>query len=300
MLNNLRFVYKLLASFSVVILILIGVGFIGHNGIGKISASIGEINRTTPLMTAATEMQLSVSQDMTMIMEMLAAERPEQLQKAWQQHQELVSRFDTFARAILNGAQTPEGIIYPTRDKELQTIVRQAQEMHDTAFQPLIDQIHQMVTMRLSGREMDNAKLSRIDDRADGVGTRMLELLGGIEEKVHENINRAQASALKAASVSDRLILIAILLGVAVAFVFSLIMARSITGMVLKTVDFAKTLASGDFSGRLDIDQKDEIGQLAMALNEMASQLQKMFADIQRGQIPCSSPRRSSTGSRSR
>ncbi len=283
MLNNLRFVYKLLASFSVVILILIGVGVIGHNGIAKISASIGDINRTTPLMSAATEMQLSVSQDMTMIMEMLAAQQPEQLQEAWQQHQELVSRFDTFARAILNGAQTPEGVIYPTRDKELQAIVRQAQEVHDTTFQPLIDQMHRMVTMRLSGEEIDLAEIDRIDDRADDVGARMLELLGGIEAQVHENINRAQASALKAASVSDRLILIAILLGVVVAFAFSLVMSRSITTMVQKTVDFAKTLASGDFSGRLDIDQKDEIGQLAMALNEMASRLQKMFANIQRG-----------------
>ncbi|WP_457574386.1 methyl-accepting chemotaxis protein [Desulfolithobacter sp.] len=283
MLNNLRFVYKLLVSFSVLILILIGVGFIGHNGISKISTSIGEINKTTPLMTAATQMQLSVSQDMTMIMEMLVAEQPEQLQEAWQNHQALVSRFDTFAKAIVQGAETPEGIIYPTRDEKLQAIVKQAQEMHDTAFQPLIEQMHQMVDRRITGEAINNDKLNRLDDQADATGIKILDLLSGIEEKVHEDIIEAQQKALRAAVVSDRLILVAILVGVAVAFIFSLVMARSISAMVQKTVDFAKTMASGDFSSRLDIDQEDEIGQLAKALNQMATQLQNMFSDIQRG-----------------
>ncbi|WP_456473244.1 methyl-accepting chemotaxis protein [Desulfolithobacter sp.] len=283
MLNNLRFVYKLLTSFSVVILIMIGIGIIGHRGTTNITSAIDQINHASPLMTAASQIQLSVSRDMTMIMEMIAAQRPEQLKEAWQQHRELASRFNTYTRAILKGAQTAEGEIYATSDEKLAAIVRQAQTRYNTDFQPLVEQIRQMVGLRLSGREIDNVKLNRIDDEADRIGNQMLDLLGGIEERVHEDIAQAQQSAFKAASVSDRLIFISILFGVAVSLVFSLVMTRSISSMVQKTVDFAQTMSSGDFSSRLAIDQKDEIGQLASSLNQMAAKLQKMFTDIRRG-----------------
>ncbi len=72
---------------------------------------------------------------------------------------------------------------------------------------------------------------------------------------------------------------IALLIGVIVAF----LLTRMITRPIIRGVDFAKKMSGGDFTGKLDIDQKDEVGMLAAALNDMTSNLRAMFKDIASG-----------------
>ncbi|MGL4370265.1 MAG: MCP four helix bundle domain-containing protein, partial [Spirochaetota bacterium] len=57
---------------------------------------------------------------------------------------------------------------------------------------------------------------------------------------------------------------------------FGIFIALSITRPVSKGLLFAKKLAAGDFTGRIDLDQKDELGQLSNALNTAADDLEKM------------------------
>jgi len=85
------------------------------------------------------------------------------------------------------------------------------------------------------------------------------------------------ASALSAASVI-------LITGLIIALVLSLIVAafltRGITQPVMLGVDFAKRMAEGDFTGHLNIEQKDEIGVLAQALNDMVGRLRGVVAEV--------------------
>ncbi|HWR03361.1 MAG TPA: methyl-accepting chemotaxis protein [Humidesulfovibrio sp.] len=97
----------------------------------------------------------------------------------------------------------------------------------------------------------------------------------GVKETIEGSA--AAASALAAAS--------GILIGgLAIAFVISIVLAlfltRGITRPVMLGVDFAKRMAEGDFTGRLDIEQKDEIGVLAQALNDMVARLRVVVSDV--------------------
>ena len=60
----------------------------------------------------------------------------------------------------------------------------------------------------------------------------------------------------------------------------TILLARSVSGPVGKGLEFAKKIAEGDFTDRIDLDQKDELGQLGFALNAAADNLEKMVADI--------------------
>jgi len=75
-----------------------------------------------------------------------------------------------------------------------------------------------------------------------------------------------------------------LIIGLAVAVVFSVIIAvvmtRTITGPIRQGVAFAETLANGDLTRRLDICQRDEIGQLATSLNTMADSLASTIRHI--------------------
>lgn len=64
---------------------------------------------------------------------------------------------------------------------------------------------------------------------------------------------------------------------------YALFIAGMIAKPVIRGVDFAKTIASGNLTTSFDLNQKDEIGDLARALNEMGTKLRTMFRDIANG-----------------
>ncbi|EPR42099.1 methyl-accepting chemotaxis sensory transducer [Desulfovibrio sp. X2] len=97
----------------------------------------------------------------------------------------------------------------------------------------------------------------------------------------HTNkIAHESAGALTAASsVMVSGLAVALLLGIGLA----VYLTRSITRPVIKGVDFAKAMAEGDFSKRLDIDQKDEVGILAKALNDMVERVGQVVSEVSGG-----------------
>jgi methyl-accepting chemotaxis protein len=70
-------------------------------------------------------------------------------------------------------------------------------------------------------------------------------------------------------------------LALVVAFLIYLFFSRTITRPLAKGVAFAQRVSSGDFTLRLDIHQKDEVGMLAGALNMMSEKLTTMVASVQ-------------------
>jgi methyl-accepting chemotaxis protein len=85
------------------------------------------------------------------------------------------------------------------------------------------------------------------------------------------------ASALSAASaVLIGGLIVALILSLVVAFFLTV----GITRPVMQGVAFAKRMAEGDFTTLLEIEQKDEIGVLARALNDMVGRLRAVVADV--------------------
>ncbi len=72
-------------------------------------------------------------------------------------------------------------------------------------------------------------------------------------------------------------LIIATLIGIAVAVFLTL----AITRPIIKGVGFAQAMATGDFTQKLDIDQRDEVGTLAAALNDMVDRLRDVVAEVQ-------------------
>jgi len=84
------------------------------------------------------------------------------------------------------------------------------------------------------------------------------------------------ASASHTRLLSLALTSLAILL--AYALVFAL--AKGITGPLRKSVAFAKELSEGNLGAHIDVDQKDELGDLVKALSEMAAHLRSVVQQV--------------------
>ncbi|RII28325.1 MAG: hypothetical protein CXR31_00025 [Geobacter sp.] len=76
--------------------------------------------------------------------------------------------------------------------------------------------------------------------------------------------------------------IVLILISVAMLLIagIAVIIARSIANPMLKGVAFAQAVAGGDLTGQLDVRTKDEVGDLANALNEMVTGLKAMVGSI--------------------
>lgn len=113
-------------------------------------------------------------------------------------------------------------------------------------------------------------------DPISGKFSDLVELQLKVAREIYENSSKAyhQAKTLSIAS---------ILLGVLLTTALSYIIIRSITSSVGKASAMAENMAGGDFTAKLDINQKDEIGLMASSLNAMAEQLRSMVGDIVHG-----------------
>ncbi len=102
----------------------------------------------------------------------------------------------------------------------------------------------------------------------------------GIEGSQHmaDNANSSLGSASTIMIVG---LLVAIALGVIVAWIIT----TGITKPVFKGVTFAQQVAGGDLSRTLDLDQKDEIGELAVALNAMVANLKTKIQEAEQKSI---------------
>lgn len=69
---------------------------------------------------------------------------------------------------------------------------------------------------------------------------------------------------------------VALLVGVVLAF----LVTRSITGPVRVVTDGVRRLADGDFTQRIEVRSKDEMGQLTRATNQMREQLRELVGNI--------------------
>ena len=92
--------------------------------------------------------------------------------------------------------------------------------------------------------------------------------------------NECGKDAEETANTSVRVISILLIAALALSVLLAALIVRSITVPVRKASILAETMAKGDFTNILAIDQKDEIGLMAKSLNTMTSQLAGMIRNI--------------------
>ncbi|MBP7737631.1 MAG: Tar ligand binding domain-containing protein [Spirochaetes bacterium] len=98
-----------------------------------------------------------------------------------------------------------------------------------------------------------------------------------LQKSVGAQISRDQ----KASSFNMRVLTILILgFAIAMGIMITMVLARSVSRPVVKGLEFSRRLADGDLTARIDMNQKDELGQLADALNTAAGSLDGLISSV--------------------
>ncbi|GAB6111824.1 methyl-accepting chemotaxis protein [Desulfomicrobium salsuginis] len=110
----------------------------------------------------------------------------------------------------------------------------------------------------------------------DGVQKHLDELMSLAKTSAGSHVTSAEANA----DAVKLLSLLMVCVGAALGLGIGVILTRSITGPLFKGVALARAMADGDLTRTMDVRQKDEIGVLAEALNEMVQRLRAMLGEV--------------------
>ncbi len=87
-------------------------------------------------------------------------------------------------------------------------------------------------------------------------------------------------NAKESATRAETLIVILLIVAAVISITAAFFIIRSITGPIAQTVQLAETMAKGDLTTKLAIEQSDEIGVMAKSMNTTLGQLRSMIGDI--------------------
>jgi methyl-accepting chemotaxis protein len=104
-----------------------------------------------------------------------------------------------------------------------------------------------------------------------------------IEAWVNYNIDAAGKTSRENSDIADAAVntmIITIIFSILFSIVMGIFISRIISKALVKGVEFSKAVANGDLTNKIDIDQKDEIGQLAVSLNDMVDHLKEVVENV--------------------
>ena len=283
MFKDLKLSVKQMGGFLLVILILLAVAFSGYRGIDQINGKLRTILETTPLVEAAKEIKLAIAQDIQVVMAITTALDTEELDEIWKVHTEHKKEIALYAEAVLKGAETGSGIIYAARDQELKDVVSGVSKFYAESFEPKVKQLYDISVKKVSAESYDYELADTLPELAGEDGKKFEDMLDLVEKNAKKAINTAEENAAATAGQAQLILIIATAVGIVFAVALAFSITRIITLPVAKAVEFAERMSRGDLSRHLDIDQKDEIGQLAAALNTMVTNLAAMFREVVNG-----------------
>ena len=125
--------------------------------------------------------------------------------------------------------------------------------------------------------EITNLVIGPISEQAEAIWAN-LDQLQAINTEIGDREVQAGLDAINAVTI---MIIAGILIGLTIAIILGIILTRAITQPLFKGVQFAEAISRGDMTTDIEIDRKDEIGQLVSALRTMQDRLKEIVGEIQ-------------------
>ena len=277
MLKDLKIKVKLFLGFGVVAFVLAAVGVIQFLTIDGMRADMKDIVRASTYLKAVMEMKYSVAGNLGAVKDMIMASDNESIEEADARAREFYRDFDFYARALLEGSDRNGYTIYPLKSAEMRAQLQKSRQFYKTTIIPRIDKIHATKLQSADGNvlslaiALDNMEKTKAELNMSSKA--LLQGLGKLEQLVKAHIIEAENKSLGSAERTTLLAALGLVAALVIAMGVPFLLNRDFTQPLTNCVAFARTIADGDLTQRLEVDRKDEVGLLAETLNVMAENL---------------------------
>jgi len=269
---------KLIGAFGIVSLICAIVGIVGWYGIDNIEEGLIDVGETHLMATKGIGLVMEgmnaiKSAERTMVKPSISnVDRLEEMGKLkdrWKDLEEGWAIYDKVEKEPQEMALWEQARqFYPVWKKSHERIVSELNQV----------QSEKLNVVALSEEDQDSLNhLNAAGSIAFSESRAAFNELMGQMDQIFEMADQlADARTVEAGADASRLKLIAVvvvLIAIVISMAFGFFIARSIAQPMAMGVRLAEEVAKGDFSARMNMKRKDEIGQLALALDSMADSL---------------------------
>lgn len=162
--------------------------------------------------------------------------------------------------------------VFPAIAEKLKQLELPHKNLHDSARE-----------IQTAVKENDGFK----DEAVEIYNTKSRKSLQAVKAGLHDiatqidvHLDKGNKELQSDVKLKIRMIIILTVLAILLAALFSFFISRKISSTLKQSVDLAESLADGDLTKRLNLQQKDELGLLATALNTMAVKLNSMMGNM--------------------
>ncbi len=279
--KNVKVGVKLLGGFTIVTLIAVVLGGIGVFAIQQLSTDLDRLGyERVPGIVLLGDMNYERMVIRGQTLEVFQLQEQDEAEARFREIlEEREASFENMQSDLA------EFVAIPRATEQGRQIVQRLQDEYDAwreSYIPIDSTIEELV------RETDPEVRAELYDQyrdavaqmvpvSDSMGATFIELIANNEGNTQTQIDESVAGAANLQFVNIAAMIIAAI----AAMALGLILTRAITKPVFKGVKFAQELSEGNLTATLDVDQKDEIGDLAKALQQMRNQLVEVVRDVQ-------------------
>ena len=265
MFKNLKLGLKLAIGFGLVVALLIVIAVVGYLRVGSLNTEIElMVNDRFPKTVLANEVidQINnVARAMrNSLLETDKAKIDQELERILEARKTATDRLDKLEKSILSD-----------KGKEAFKKVKDARASYAVGQQKFLDLLKE-------GKQEEAKALMLSEIRAT-----QRVYLAAVSELIAFQSDLMVESG-KAADVladqTEKLILILLAVALIVAVGGAWLVTRSITGPIGVAVSLATRLAEGDMTTQIEVDSKDETGQLLLAMKTMSERLSQIIAEV--------------------
>ncbi|MDA8133336.1 MAG: methyl-accepting chemotaxis protein [Desulfobacteraceae bacterium] len=226
------------------------------------------LQEEVPLADLANELKISMAQTRLVMEEYVQTQDISKLDALEKEYKAFLELFDNNVLAILNGGTIEGRPIIATDNQSIKAAVKELDENHEQ-FQKKAGAL--MSSHRNAIQQSIKAKESM--EHLVASGQEADHMLGEVEKLAGEEM----ATAVNEGRMAKRTALIMILSITVISLVIGvfsgMMISRSITKPINGIVRVAEDIAEGDLEKAIDINQKDEIGDLANAFRNMKDRI---------------------------
>ena len=283
MLTNLKLGTKMMAAFSLVASIALGLGLLGYYGLVKSEAQIDEVGKVRlPSVETLQVIKINANEIISatrtlLIKDLDKDQRQRQYETIAKAREQYEAAWETYEPL----PQTPEEAelwrqfvpVWQRWREASSTFLEFSHKIDDALAAPYTGQAEELLQQGTEQLMVTNwAVQTEANELLDKLIALNSEVAARVVEAAHVEAKRLEIISLTAAGG-----------GVILALLIAGFVTRAITRPLAKAVAVTEELSRGNLTVTIQAESRDETGQLLDAMGEMAGNLRKMFSDINQG-----------------
>ncbi|HTJ93766.1 MAG TPA: methyl-accepting chemotaxis protein [Pararobbsia sp.] len=268
MLKNMKLATKLFGSFVIVLLLMAGLGVYAIGQLGTVNGSTVDIaTNWMPSVRSILEVKTSFNHLRVLQYELVAASDPAAITSVAREIDDALTELRTDDDVYVKLISSPEE--------------RQLYDAYKTDRDVFLSENAKLVDLARDNKDQEAIALLNGESR-----TRYENMRKTTSRIADLNVDGGNKASSEAATTYNaaRTWMIGILVACTLlALMMAFVITRGITGPLARALAAANRLSDGDLTVEIDVDRKDEAGQLLLAMKNMVAKLSQVVTEVKSG-----------------